>query len=218
MRKKPKIAWPTKAVMNQIYEQHLWGGAGFDFYSGEGSHDPNIVHPYIQVVLTFLKSHNSSLSVCDLGCGDFNIGKHLTKYATSYIGVDIVDRLIERNKALFKDEHLTFQCLDISEDDLPHADCILLRQVLQHLSNSEIQGILNKLINYKYIIITEHIPTGHFTPNKDIISGQGNRLEYNSGVDVLKGPFNFEVNNVSILDTVILNDNSNQIVTTLFSL
>jgi len=36
MSRKPKKPWPTKAVMQQIYEQHLWGGKDFDFYSGEG--------------------------------------------------------------------------------------------------------------------------------------------------------------------------------------
>lgn len=203
--------------MNQIYEKHLWGGTQFDFYSGEGSHDPQIVMPYLEAITSFFKSHNNALSVCDLGCGDFNIGKHLTTYTKKYIAIDIVDSLIERNKAIFKDEHLTFHCLDISVDDIPQADCIILRQVLQHLSNSEIQGIVRKLVNYKYIIVTEHIPTGHFIPNKDIITGQGNRLKYDSGVDVLEAPFNLKTLSKSILNTIRLNENKEQIVTTLYT-
>ena len=42
-----KTPWPTKAVMQQIYEQQLWGGNAFDYYSGEGSHKSEIIHPYI---------------------------------------------------------------------------------------------------------------------------------------------------------------------------
>jgi len=65
---------------------------------------------------------------------------------------------------------------------LPKADCVILRQVLQHLSNEEIKNILAKLYNYKYLILTEHLPLRDFIPNEDIISGQGIRIKHNSGV------------------------------------
>ena len=177
MSKNPKTPWPTKDAMKQVYNLHLWGGKEHDFYSGEGSHDPNIVNPYLESVTAFLSAHNNMLTVCDLGCGDFNIGKQLTNYTKKYIAIDIVEELIERNKTLFKDENLEFHCLDIVEGDLPKADCIILRQVLQHLSNTEIQKIVKKLSHYKYVILTEHLPIGKFIPNKDIISGQGIRLK-----------------------------------------
>ena len=186
------MPWPTKAVMTQIYDMKLWGGKGLDFYSGFGSHNPEIINPYLDAITTFLKSFSKPLVVCDLGCGDFNIGKHLTKHTSKYIAIDIVENLIDRNKALYKTNNLEFHCLDITKDELPSGDCIILRQVLQHLSNAEIQQILKKLNIYKYIILTEHIPLGDFTPNKDIISGQGIRLKQNSGVDILEAPFNFE--------------------------
>lgn len=218
MSKTTKPPWPTKAVMNQIYEQHLWGGKEFDFYSGNGSHNPNIVAPYLSAVISFLESQDSPLSVCDLGCGDFNIGKHLAPFTKHYTGIDIVDNLIERNKKLFPENHLEFLCLDISKDELPITDCIILRQVLQHLSNEEIASIVRKLQPYKYIILTEHLPTGGFIPNKNIISGQGIRLKHNSGVDLLKAPFSLKVANQTILNTVVLNENQGQIVTTLFTL
>ena len=216
MIKKAKIPWPTKAVMEQIYSQHLWGGNTFDFYSGEGSHEPKIISPYLEVVTGFLKSHNKPLVVCDLVCGDFNIGKHLIKYTEKYIAVDIVENLIERNKALFKEDNLAFVCLDIVKNKLPEADCVILRQVLQHLSNAEIQKIIEKLAHYKYVILTEHIPIGYFKPNMDIISGQGIRLKQKSGVDILKAPFNFKVKNQKQLNEYLFENGRGQIVTTLF--
>jgi hypothetical protein len=215
--KKQKIPWPTKAVMEQIYGQHFWGGKDSDFYSGEGSHNPKIIKPYIDAVTSFLKSHDNQLSVCDLGCGDFNVGKALVPYTKAYVAIDIVEGLIERNKQLFKADHLTFKCLDVAKDDLPKADCVIIRQVLQHLSNQEIQQILDKLSTYKYLILTEHIPVGNFVPNIDIIANSQNRLKYQSGVHVLAEPFNFKVKEFKILSEVILDDNS-QIVTTLFTL
>lgn len=204
--------------MNQIYEQHLWGGKTFDFYSGQGSHNSEIITPYLEAVTSFLKSHNNTLSICDLGCGDFNIGKHLTRYTKKYIAIDIVEDLIERNKTKFKEDHLEFHCLDIAKDKLPNADCIILRQVLQHVSNIEIQNIVKKFNSYKYIILTEHLPNGNFTPNKDIISGQGIRLKHNSGVDLLKTPFNLKVLEQCVLNTFVLDENKGQIVTTLYTL
>lgn len=188
-KKKP---WPTKDVMEQIYEMNLWGGEDGDFYSGLGSHDPEIVIPYVDIVSEFLSSFKEPLTVLDLGCGDFNVGSRLVRHTGKYIAVDIVKILIERNKKKFKDKRLEFICTDIAKEDLPEADCIILRQVLQHLSNAEIQRIVDKLYDYKYVLLTEHIPDFDYVPNKNIISGQGIRLKKESGVNVLAPPFNLK--------------------------
>ncbi|WP_299551769.1 methyltransferase [Seonamhaeicola sp.] len=216
MTKKSKTPWLTKDVMDQIYEQHLWGGKDFDFYSGYGSHDNNIVKPYLEAVINFLDSFSEPLVVCDLGCGDFNIGKHLTSHTKTYIAVDIVEKLIQRNKAQFKADELEFHCLDISKDDLPHADCVILRQVLQHLSNTEIHQILKKLRGYKYIILTEHVPIGNFIANKDIISGQGIRLKQNSGVNLSESPFHFKIKDQKTLNEHFVENNKGRILTVLY--
>jgi hypothetical protein len=193
MDKKIKKPWPTQKAMEQIYERNLWGTNNTDFYSGFGSHNPKIVNPYVKAVQDFLISFKSPLTVLDLGCGDFNIGKQLVKFTKSYIAVDIVAPLINYNTKKFKADNLEFRCLDIAKDTLPKADCVIVRQVLQHLSNAEVKDILEKLASYKYIILTEHLPKGNFEPNKNIISGQGIRIKKQSGLDILNPPFNFKV-------------------------
>ena len=218
MLKKTKKPWPAKDVMNQIYEMNLWGGNQFDFYSGIGSHDAKIIDPYLKVIIAFLESYNRSLIVCDLGCGDFNIGKRLTKYSKKYIAIDIVENLIKRNKNLYKDHNLEFYCLDIINDKLPSGDCIILRQVLQHLSNKDIEKVIKKITVYKYIILTEHIPLGNFVSNKDIISGQGIRLKINSGVNLLEAPFDLNSLEEKQLNEYMLANNKGRIVTTLIKL
>ncbi len=190
---KVKTPWPTKEAMTQVYENELWGGCEFDFYSGDGSHVTEIIQPYISVVQNFLKSLDEKLTVLDLGCGDFNIGKELVHFSKKYIAIDIVEELIAYNEQKFHSDNLSFHSLDIAKDDLPDADCVIIRQVLQHLSNAEIKQVLRKLTKYKYVILTEHMPEGEFTPNIDIISGQGTRLKKNSGVDVTVKPFNFKI-------------------------
>lgn len=215
--KKPsKKPWPTKDAMQQIYKQHLWGNNNTQFYSGEGSHNPTIVKPYLEKVIAFLTSFKKPLTVLDLGCGDFNIGKQLVKHTKKYIAVDIVEDLIAFHKTNFKVENLEFYCLDIAKDSLPKADCVILRQVLQHLSNSEIKEILQKLTQFKYLILTEHIPKNIFEPNKDIISGQGIRLKKQSGLDILKPPFNFKIQEQKELLCFELGDKNEKIVTCLY--
>lgn len=216
--KKHKKPWPTKDAMQQIYDQNLWGNNNSNFYSGEGSHDPEIVTPYLEIVQDFLRSFKKPITVLDLGCGDFNIGKQLVKFTKNYIGVDIVTNLITYNKENFLAENLEFLCLDIAKDFLPKADCVIIRQVLQHVSNAEIEQILLKLYDYKYIILTEHIPKGNFEPNKEIISGQGIRLKKQSGVDILKAPFNFKLKEKKELVSVNLQNGKGVILTSLYQI
>ena len=217
-KKKIKTPWPTKAAMEQVYDRNLWGSNDSKFYSGEGSHQPEIIKPYIEVITAFLKSFKNRLTVCDLGCGDFNIGKQLVEHTKKYIAVDIVENLIAHNKETFKVNHLEFYCLDIAKDNLPSGDCVILRQVLQHLSNVEIEAIVNKLTRFKYVFLTEHLPKGDFTPNKDIISGQGIRLKKQSGVNILEPPFNLKVIEEKVLLSVDLGDGKGVIMTSLYKL
>jgi hypothetical protein len=62
-------------IFAAVYYQERWGkGPAGDFYSGDGSHDREVVLPYFEAVSAFLESFPERPSVVDLGCGDFNIG------------------------------------------------------------------------------------------------------------------------------------------------
>lgn len=213
-----KKAWPTAAAMIQIYEKHLWGTNGALFYSGDGSHDPDIVTPYLHATLKFLSSFQKKISICDLGCGDFNIGKHMMHHTHSYTGVDIVPDLIQHNQSVFGSDQVNFTQLDIAKDDVPPADIAILRQVLQHLSNSEILEIIPKLYQYKYLILTEHLPLNVQVPNVDIISGQGIRLKKNSGVVLTAPPFNLAYKNATQWIATVLPNNKGVIRTICYEL
>jgi len=216
--KKTKNPWPTKAAMEQVYELKLWGGNNSNFYSGSGSHQVAIVTPYIAAVVSFLTSFKTPITVCDLGCGDFNVGKALVKHTIKYNAIDIVAPLIAFNKEKFKEVNLAFYCLDIAVDNLPSGDCAIIRQVLQHLSNTEVQSVVHKLAGFKYIILTEHLPVGGFTPNKDIISGQGIRLKKKSGINLLAAPFNLVVKEEKQLCAYELGGKNGVVLTKLYKL
>lgn len=213
---KNKKPWPTDAAMKQVYEKQLWGTNGTLYYSGQGSHDPYIVAPYIKAIRAFLDTFKNKMRICDLGCGDHNIGSYLTMYASSYTGVDIVPDLILHNNLKYGGDLVNFVHLDIAQDDLPQADIVILRQVLQHLSNSEILQIISKLYQYKYLVLTEHLPNGDFIPNLDIISGQGIRLKKNSGVVLTTTPFNLTYKKATELISTVLPTNKGKIKTTCY--
>ncbi|WP_405611552.1 methyltransferase [Polaribacter sp. Asnod1-A03] len=202
--------------MDQVYKMKFWGSNNAEFYSGSGSHQPEIINPYIEIVTNFLTSFKEPLIVCDLGCGDFNIGKHFVPKTKNYIAVDIVSDLISYNQQKFKADNLEFKCLDIAVDDLPKADCVIVRQVLQHLSNYEVKNVISKLNNYKYVILTEHLPNGEFEPNKDIISGQGIRIKKKSGLNLLTAPFYLKIKEEKHLLSYTLDNNKGIIVTKLY--
>ena len=62
-KKVTKTPWPTKKAMGQIYELKLWGDNSDDFYSGDGSHNPKIVTPYVEVVTSFLSKFKTPITV-----------------------------------------------------------------------------------------------------------------------------------------------------------
>jgi len=218
LKKRNKKPWPTKDAMDQVYKMKLWGGDTSEFYSGDGSHQSEIINPYIDVISNFLSSFKEKLVICDLGCGDFNVGKHFVALSEKYIAIDIVEDLIEYNKEKFKATNLEFKCLDIAKDNLPNADIVLLRQVLQHLSNAEVQSVVNKLDTYKYVILTEHLPIDDFEANKDIISGQGIRIKKQSGLNLLEAPFYLKVKDEKQLHSYVLENNKGIIVTKLYTM
>src|SRR6266540_3921812 len=176
-------------VFRTIYLDNLWGGKSGEFCSGIGSTGVPAA-AYCQFVKNFIVARGIK-TVADLGCGDFRIGREVSEVVESYVGVDIVQELVERNRMLFGTERVAFQCFDIIQDSLPDADLCLVRQVFQHLSNSQIASILEKFSKYQYVLVTEHYPKPGkgFLPNIDKPHGADTRLLQNSAVVIGLPPF-----------------------------
>ena len=182
-------------IFTNIYKDNKWGGGDADFYSGSGSHNPDIIEPYkdcLKKLIVQLKIR----SICDIGCGDFNImGAVLADKPCNYLGIDVVEPLIERNIEKYGSESIRFKCMDASVEGvvLPSADLLIIRQVLQHLCNADIKRILAKVSGkYRYMLITEHIYQGDdVVYNLDKPSDGGIRLKRKSGVYLDKEPYSF---------------------------
>ena len=202
--------WENKSnqeIFEEIYTNKIWGkspNSGDVFYSGGGSHGAEVVSSYVKSVKKFLSSLKNKPVIIDIGCGDFNIGKNFLTQATQYVGCDVVPSLIDFNIKTHRHENLSFNHLDAVKDELPKGEVAIIRQVLQHLSNTQIQSILRKIaLNYDYLILTEHLPKKeNFVANVDIPVGHLIRANVNSGLDIEKSPFNFEAKSKKIIDEI----------------
>ncbi len=190
---RPFAAQPAPEVFEAVYRRGLWGGsAEADFYSGEGSHQESVVGPYVAAVTQFLASLPQRPRGVDLGCGDFNVGAQIRDSCSDYVACDIVPSLIERNRRVFADRGVEFRALDMATEPLPGGDVVFLRQVLQHMSNAQILALLPKLRQYRWAVVTEHLPSEvSFAPNVDKPPGPGIRVSHGSGVVLAAPPFNF---------------------------
>ena len=176
-------------VFSDIYENNLWGGKKGEFCSGEGSSlSANIV--YCDYVKSFIADHHIK-SVLDIGCGDFQVSRNIVASHFDYIGVDVVAPLIERNQRKFANDHISFRSLDVIKDELPRVDLVLIREVLQHLSNQQISAILAKVETAPYVIITEYQPASEHLgrANIDKPHGMDTRIWNHSGVYIDQPPF-----------------------------
>ena len=146
--------------------------------------------PHINALKTFLLSLKEKPILVDVGSGDFNVGMKFPEIVKFYHACDIVSDLQEHNRKKFKFSNVKFHCLNAIDDVLPEGDVIVIRQVLQHLSNEQILKVIDKCYSFDKWIITDHLPSNSdFIPNLDISAGSGIRILFNSGVVLSEPPF-----------------------------
>jgi SAM-dependent methyltransferase len=178
-------------AFSAIYRSQAWGSIeDRPFCSGDGSIREEAVGPYCAMIRDFIAANNIR-RVVDLGCGDFAVGSRFVDPAVDYVGIDVVPDLIRYNQEHFAVPGVEFRCMNIIEDELPPGDLCLVRQVLQHLSNAQIQQTLKSLRRYRYVIATEHVYAGAgLRHNRDKPQGPGTRIPRRSGVFLESSPFN----------------------------
>lgn len=174
-----------QAAFDEIYKAATWGtnadGVG---NSGFGSK--------LQTTLlyrTFLAQMMKDLkvqSVVDAGCGDWEFSQAIDWTGIDYKGYDIVPAVIKHDKEKYGKPTIQFFNADIIETDLPPADLLISKHVLQHLPSADVQKFLTKqLPKYKYIVLTDGVSRDTLSStNPDIKPGQYRPL------DLTQPPFN----------------------------
>lgn len=183
---------PTEEIFSHIYEQGIWGrnaeGLGI---SGGGSLPENVT-AYQWILENFIHS-NAIHSIVDAGCGDWSFSKYIDWKNINYLGIDVVKQVVERNQQQFAASNITFQHGDFLKVDLPPADLLICKHVLQHLSNNDIINFLNQLGKFKHCLITNVVdPVSLSSDNQDIpFDAIYSRRTHT--LDLAKPPFNLNV-------------------------
>ena len=191
-------------VFEKIYEEKRWGTSDIKdrkYSSGDGTRDKEIVGEYIDAVTNFLFKIENLESGLDLGCGDFSVGVSFCNLFKDYQAMDVAKNVIEENKEIYKSNNVRFSVLDLTSEQIPQTDVILVRQVLQHLSNTEIKKFIKNIEGkFQHLIVTESLSKSmFFRPNKDINTGPGIRIHEKSGVVLEKKPFDLEFSKMDVI-------------------
>lgn len=177
-------------IFTRIYERATWGknekGVGF---SGGGSLLKN-AEPYIDFLEDFIKI-NGIRTVVDAGCGDWEFSKYVDWSEVQYIGYDIVASVIENNRKSYIAPNIQFVHANFLEVELPSADLLVCKHVLQHLSVKDIRKMVKQLPKFKYCLITNQVEKETLSSdNLDIYSGGSRKL------DLSKPPYSLQGENV----------------------
>lgn len=158
-------------VFSKIYKENYW--AYGESVSGTGS-DANQTNVIISELEKLFQEYEIK-SILDAPCGDFNWMNQVNLDGIQYMGIDIVEDLINLNRSAYKQKPgVEFRTVNIITDDLPTVDLILCRDCLVHFSYADIQKALSnfKRSGSKYLLtssfiahaINQDIQTGFWRP------------------------------------------------------
>lgn len=141
-----------KLKFSKIYKDKMWKDV-VGTESGPGS-SIEMSHQYLSFLSDFCDDRKVK-SILDLGCGDFNLMKHFNLTHIKYLGVDVVDSVIDENKKLYQSDNVKFINGDITEFKTQLSfDLVLIKDVFQHLNYESIFKCLHNLIVCKNVLIT----------------------------------------------------------------
>lgn len=137
-----------KEIFTGIYKNNDWKND--ESVSGQGSTLDATEGIRRELPKLFAKFHVKTL--LDIPCGDMNWISKMPLEGIEYIGADIVPEIIHANKQ----RGPNFYVLDITKDNLPKADMILVRDLLGHFSDADLKLAIDniKRSGAKYLLAT----------------------------------------------------------------
>jgi glycosyltransferase involved in cell wall biosynthesis len=127
-----------KEKFSEIYAKNIFRGS--ESRSGEGSDLAQTA--VIRRELPRLVQELGVKTFLDAPCGDWYWMKEVDLPVEQYIGLDIVEPLVEKNRNTFGSSKVFFRCMNLAEGDLPKADLIFSRDCLVHLSFADALKII----------------------------------------------------------------------------
>ena len=167
-------------TFDRIYQSATWGVG-----SGPGSH-PYFTIEYRLFLEKFIHL-NGIASVIDFGCGDWQFSRFLNLAGVTYLGLDVVEALIKSNRDRFGSRNVEFKLAPDNLRELPHAELIVVKDVLQHLPNSEIQYVVECILSRCRFALVTNSYEKESAPHNIDVGGGGFR-----SLDLTSAPYNFE--------------------------
>lgn len=197
--KKAISAKTIEERFSNIYNSDVWFG-NKESRSGAGS--TLLATEDIRKKLPQIIKELNGVLLLDIGCGDYN-WMNQVELPCSYIGVDIVEDIIEENTKKFANERVSFQKINAIEDPIPKGcDIILCREVLFHLSYEDGLKLIENVVKSgaKYLIATSDKEVNE---NMNIWSGEFRNI------NLRLPPYNFselknEINDTGVSKSRIL--------------
>jgi len=159
-----------KAFELAYAEQH-WGKD----QQGKGTSGFGSTLEFTKLYRVFLQdfmARHAIRSVVDAGCGAWVSAQAIDWRGIDYLGVDIVEPVIKANQKRFGAANIRFAVADMVRDELPPADLLIVKDVLQHLSNADITRFLAQLPRYRHVLLVNDVHPGSLTAQTgDIRSG-----------------------------------------------
>lgn len=174
----------AEEVFTRIYDHGIWGvneeGIG---HSGGGS-TVESSKKYMIFLQNFLKRHNIK-SVVDVGCGDWEFSQHIDWSGIDYTGVDVVESVIARNNEKFGCQTIRFLHGDSTQMNLPKADLLICKDVMQHLMHEDIFNLCAQMPKYKHCLFTNDVDPSTSTSLNDVMCPRGPTRQ----LDLTRAPF-----------------------------
>jgi len=184
-------------VFDGIYKHHRWGtnpDAADGISSGSGSFAQN-TQPYEDLIRVYISNHGIR-TIADIGCGDFQVSKRILDSLPApldYTGLDVSQVVVDRNNSLFANERTRFVQHDAARENVPPADLVLIREVMQHLPNADIKKMLANLDPASHVLATNTVAIRATRINIDLPAGSASRAGLGSGLTLDQLPFHCKV-------------------------
>lgn len=184
---------------SEIYEKNEWLHG-----SGEGSLELH-TRGYRKFLEEFVRRNHVS-SIVDMGCGDWQSSRFINWGDAKYQGYDVVPAVIDSNRDRFAATTVSFTLYSGRPSELPPADLLIAKDILQHLPDRTIFELLPHLSRYRYALITNDVDPAKLTVNADIAAGEHRYL------DLRLPPFNLDAREVFSFEKATLIERLKRIV------
>ena len=167
----------------QIYAGNEWGHG-----SGEGSL-PEHNQGYVKFLEDFLVRH-AVKTVVEMGCGDWQFSSDIRWGGASYQGFDVVPAVVLANQQRHARDGISFTRYSGDPAELPAADLLIVKDVLQHLNDASVRRTLEYFPRFRQVLATNCVNPRGPTVHRDIADGDFRYL------DLRQPPFSLQATEV----------------------